>query len=380
MNIQGVKSPDKRLEVTELSSLLVRAYGVDNLYPQSIAAMIAASNTATLCVRRAARFIEGKGFADTAIYDYVLNRSDETMDDLLKVVARDLARFDGFALHINYNAMAQPIECSHVPFENCRLGFDDSVGYTGRIAVHPDWSGKKKRQGKVLKVSIDTIDYIDIFNPTPSIIYAQIEKAGGIESYKGQILYVSSSGRNVYPEPRADAIVTDMSTDEGLGNIRLRNTRNNYLPAGMLIKPKGNSDQEDEDFAKAFAAFQGDTTSNNIISVTYDGQGDEVKPTFVPFDSKNYDKEFDTTTKTTVENIYAAYEQEKFFRIRSGSLGFSSDIAADVMEDYSDTLSSEQRMIERAFSSVFKNWEKHISDDFSIIPLKKERNVTPDKK
>ncbi|MFR8224885.1 MAG: hypothetical protein ACLU9X_10515 [Alistipes shahii] len=78
-----------------------------------------------------------------------------------------------------------------------------------------------------------------VFNPSPDVVQLQIQAAGGIEFYKGQILYISRAGRNAYPLPLVDVVLTDMSTDEGLSNVNNRNVRNNFLTAGMLITKRG---------------------------------------------------------------------------------------------------------------------------------------------
>lgn len=376
MNILQVKSSSKRFEVPDISNLSIKAYGSDNLYPQRMLDILANSPTGTLCVRRMARFIEGRGFKDPKLYGYVINSEGQTMDDVLRLVAADLAKFKGFALHLNYNALLEIVEMHHVPFENCRIGSDDSDGYTGKVAVHPDWSGKKKQGGKQLKISKDTVDYINVFNPIKEVVLSQVDFSGGVDLYSGQILYYSGDGNMTYPTPMCDPVVTEMSTEEGLGNVSYRNVRNNFLPAGILIKRKSsiNSDDDDDEFMEGLAKFQGDTEGNKIIGVTVETEEDA--PKFEPFVAENFDKTYEATEKRTVEKIYAAFEQEKFYRIRSGSLGFSSDIATDVMNDYSDNLISDRQMVERELTKIFKHWKEFVCDNFSIAPLKDEKPNT----
>ena len=63
--------------------------------------------------------------------------------------------------------------------------------------------------------------------------------AGGIDRYNGQILWCSMAGRGIYPTPIYDAVISDMSTEEGLGNIKNRNARNNFLVSAMLVTKRG---------------------------------------------------------------------------------------------------------------------------------------------
>ena len=217
------------------------------------------------------------------------------------------------------------------------------------------------------------------------MILSQIENAGGIEFYKGQILWISGAGRNVYPRSRADRVVTEMSTDEGLANVKYRNVRCNFLPSGMMVTKKGTprmdeegnevKDESDTGFSDTLIQLQGDTNSTKILEVEL--QCDEEKPEFVPLKANNYDKEFTVTDASTVERIYSAYGQEPWYCIRIGKVGFSGDILEDAFEYYNSIVSKQQRMIERAFKKIFKYWHENanLSNDFSVQPLKYVRNA-----
>ena len=53
------KKSSKRIDTTYVSSLGIQTYGEDNLYPQVLNNIIAASSTGSGCVERLANFIEG---------------------------------------------------------------------------------------------------------------------------------------------------------------------------------------------------------------------------------------------------------------------------------------------------------------------------------
>jgi len=377
MNIQKIKKAPQRIDVSYLSTLGIKAYGANNLYPQQAKAILDCSSTGAECCDRYARFIEGEGLVNAIIYDLELNHYGETTDDILTAVAQDLANYGGFALHVNYDLNCKVCEVQHVPFESCRLQEDDDSGYIAHIVTHPDWQGRTTRNGKVLRVSRDTITSFDRFNPDPNIVRSQIAASGGIEHYKGQILWVSTAGRDRYPLPKYDRVLTDLSTDEGLSNVKFRNVRCNFLPSAFVISKTSQAMNEDDaarqavearGFAEDLAQFQGDETSNVLISLTV--ANDEEKPDIVEFPTKNFDKDFEVTDKSVVERIYSAFEQEPFLCIRSGKLGFSGTTIHDCYSYYSSLVSKEQRLIERAFSKIFDNWFKPLANyDCSIEPL-----------
>lgn len=370
-----------------LQTLGIQTYGEDNLYPQTFRNILAASSTGAECLDRFADFIEGNGFRDVPFSESVVNRKGDTADDIHALVCRDVAYYNGLALHVNYNIYGDIVELHHVPFENCRLAESDDNGYVGKIAIHPDWSGQKTRGGKVIKVAKENIDYIDVFNPDKRVVAAQIEAAGGIEYYKGQVLWVSLSGKDIYPTGKGDRVVTEMSTDEGLANVKYRNVRNNFLPAAMIFTKKGtnitfdqdgneiDSRDDDDSFSDSLLQLQGDTNCGKLMEVTL--ETDEDKPEVVTLNSQNYDKEFTVTDISVTERIYSAFGQEPWYCIRIGKVGFSGDILEDAFEYYNSIVSKQQRLIERTFARVFRHFYEAVnaSNDFSVEPLKYVRNA-----
>lgn len=379
MNVKAVKKPKRRIDVSYISRFKMQGYGSDNLYPQNLSRITEASGTATLCLNRYARFIEGYGFDSDLFAGYALNHGGDTADDVLKDVANDLARYGGFALHVNYNILGEAVELQHVPFENCRLEESDDAGDVAHILVHPDWTQSKTRNGKRLQVNEKNIDRINVFNPDSDVVRKQMENAGGVDFYKGQVLWCSLDGKFVYPTASYDSAITEISTDEGLGNVKMRNVRNNFLVACMLITKKGvpkydNDGNEtesgqmisDEDLLQ----FQGDENTAKILAVELENEED--KPEVVAFPTRNFDKEFTVTDTSVIERIYAQFHQELFYSIRIGKLGFSGQVMQDAYEYYAGEVTNEQRFIERAFKKVLSVWyDKTFRNvDLRLQPLK----------
>ena len=378
MNVKTAKKPESRIDTNYLSKFKMSTFGNDNLYPQTIASIAASSGTATLCLNRYAKFIEGNGFKNVDFAEVIVNRLGDTSDSILHSLSQDLAKFGGLAIHVNYNLLGQIVEVQHIPFENCRLEEEDQHGYVSHILVHPDWRGKKTRNGVVVKVNSDNIDRIHVFNPKKEVVLSQIDKAGGLENYKGQVLWVSMSGSSTYPLAIYDSVITEMSTDEGLSNIKNRNTRNNFLVACMLVVKKGSPSIDSDGHevetrmieADDLKKFQGDTNGNKIMLIEL--EQDEEEPKIISFPVANYDKDFIVTENSTVERIYATFSQELFHAIRIGKLGFSGQVMRDAYEYYAGQVTNEQRFIERAFDKVFRFWNSSVNPtmDFSIQPIK----------
>ena len=377
MNVKNTKLPQPRFRVDYSGRFRMKTYGEDNLYPQHLQRIIEASGTATLCLSRYRKFVEGNGFRGEAFANYEAN-SGETWDDVLRQVVDDVCRFGGFALHVNFNVLGEVTSAAHVPFENCRLEEPDDAGNVAHILVHEDWTGKKTRNGHRIAVNDENIERFDVFNPDRDVVFEQIVAAGGVSQYNGQILWVSMDGRNTYPTPIYDAAITEISTDEGLGNVKYRSTRNNFLVPCMLIAKKGvptidaNGRERSNSMIEAddLREFQGDENTGKIMLVEI--ENDEDEPKIVSFPTKNFAQEFSTTDESTVERIYAQFHQELFHAIRIGKLGFSGDVMRDAYEYYAGEVTNEQRFIERGIRRIIEVWSDEIlrNADCSIEPMR----------
>lgn len=374
MNVRTAKKPAKRIDTRYLSALRLQSYGADNLYPQHLQEITAASGTATTCLARYQKFIEGNGFANE-LADAIVNRQGMTGDDVLHQIAQDVARFGGFAVHVNYNVFGLVAEVNPVPFENCRLEESDDDGVVGHIVVHPDWSGRLTRNGQVVRVTEDNVKRFPVFDPRPEVVARQIESVGGIDNYHGQIAWFSMDGRNIYPTPIYDAAVTDISTDEGLGNIKYRNARNSFLVSCMLVTRRNEPriDHEGREHNEPMIAdddlraFQGDENASKIMAVELESMED--KPEVIPFPSRNFDKDFSVSEQSVIERIYAQFHQELFYSIRIGKLGFSGQVMQDAYEYYAGEVTNEQRFIARGLSAIFSHWYDKDYDTY-IQPLR----------
>lgn len=383
MTIREIKLAKERINVSYDSNLGIQTFGDKNLYPQDVKQLLASSPTASGCMDRYATFIEGNGFNDVAFSSFVCNRRGDTIDEILHLVCEDMARYHGFALHVNYNMMCRVTSMVYIPFECCRLEEETEDGQVMRIAYHPDWKGKKTRKGHKLIPSMKSVKWFWRFNPNRDVVMAQIEAAGGIENYSGQILWFSFDGKNRYPTPICDKVLTCMSTDEGLDNVKYRNVRNNFLPSGMWITKKGsnlsidgdNGDIEEamsrrkEEVTKTLEVFMGDENTGSIMQVEVEDQ--ESMPEWKAIEAMNFDKKFSVTTQDTEERIYSAFGQEPFYCIRKGKTGFSGDVLSDAYDYYNSYVSRQRRCITRQFKTICSCWDFNInlSNDYDIQPM-----------
>lgn len=375
MNIKTVRTKEKRIDTHYLSRFNLQSYGGDNLYPQDLLNIVGASGTAELCLDWYAKFIEGSGFADTALNELQAN-PPQIFADILHGAAYDTARFGGFALLVNYNILGEVSSVYNLPFEQCRLEEPDEDGNVQHIVVHPDWTGKSTRNGQRLTVSDENITRYPVFDPTKA--QEQMLAAGGWQGYKGQVLWCSLAGKDTYPKPIYDAALAEICTDEALGTVKYRNAKNNFLLSCMIVTRKSgegdenaprNPDRETLDaYDEQLKVLQGDENALKIMHVSLDPM--EEKPEIVPFQTKNFDKDFTATEASVVERIYAQFHQEIFHSIRLGKLGFSGRVMQDAYAHYAGEVVTEQQFICRHIAKILANWWQRNDYTPTIAPMK----------
>jgi hypothetical protein len=323
------------------------------------------------------KFVEGAGFTDIILSDTILNSKGERANSLLRKFAKDLKNFNGFACLVKYDGLGMPFEYFNVPFEHCRIEIESKgsfIGnYTGRIALHPDWTTET---GRIFNMK--DVQFINRFNP--KTVIAEMTDAGGPENYLGQILYFTADGDFEYPISPFDPIITDMLTEESVSTVKHRNAKFNFLPSGVLVrkgkKPRTLNDgtidphdpynQEQSNSATEIKRMQGDMNTSKIWVVDVDA--DEEKPEFIDFTAKNYDRQYEITEKTVQQNIGSMFIIPPVLRGIDVGTGFGSDLIENAYQFMASVTNNERRMLETAFRDLLEFYMIKFTD-FSIKPL-----------
>lgn len=372
MRVSAAKTAPRVERNQYLTSKRIKGYGLSNDYPQKILEIVNSSGTGKKCMDVYIKFVFGAGFTDTILAETVLNSKGERGNSLLRKSAKDLTNFNGFATLVKYNGLGLPSEYYNIPFEHCRLEINGKKEYTGKIAVHPDWT---MQEGKT--VSVNDIRYINHFDP--KTVIAEMTEAGGPENYLGQILYLTSDGDLEYPISPFDPIITDMLTEESCSTIKHRNAKYNFLPAGILLR-KGKKprlingvidrndpyNQEQEASALEIKKMQGDENASKLWVVDVDA--DEEKPEFIPFDTKNLDKEYDYTEKSVQANIGRMVAIPPILRGDDIGAGFGADLLTNAYSFMNSVTGDEKKMLEITFRDLLMFYMTKFVD-FSVKPL-----------
>lgn len=205
---------DKKLEI--------HLNGEDNAYPERVERFRNNSVTAKMASTIMAQYLIGKGFGEADN----IKIGKLKLIDIAEDIARDITTPKGVFIHVNFDGNLDVSDFNVIPFGHCRLGEKDSKDYNGKILVCKDWSAKyDKKNVKVLNV----------FNPDKKILQYQIEKAGGIDKFQGQIFYYNMDREYYYPLSRIDPVIHDCNSEYNASVYKDNILENGFIQSTFFI-------------------------------------------------------------------------------------------------------------------------------------------------
>jgi hypothetical protein len=250
-------------------------FGSDNLWPQKLIEVINESPTASACIGVRAEFIEGNGFTNTAFSKLVINRRGLTVDKLLKAQARNIALFKTIVIHVGYNALGQAASFTPVPFELVRLAEPDDLNEITQAAICP-YLGAELHKFKSRK---QEKQIVSLYNPDPEVVFSQMEAAGGIEQWHGQILYLPTIySADYYPETDFFAAIKDIQSESGLVDYDFNTIFNGFNVGGIVGGLKsppirdasGNMVPDPNSFAPRISSMMGPDNAGSVLVAEFD--------------------------------------------------------------------------------------------------------------
>ena len=373
-----------RIEVAKIQKRITRRddrkYGIinydsDNAYPQRTVDIVGGSGVAKSCIDIFQKFINGGGLLTGG--DRLVNPK-LTLDQLLRKHSMDYAKHMGFAVHFNYTITGEVASVDHVPFAYCRLGINKDTNEVDCIAIYDNWDREKSK--KIIK---EDIDYIDLYDPRPEVVIGQIEAAGAIEKYKGQVYYYGMDGELVYPLAYYDSELEDIETDSQIKLFKYRNISGSFMASHMLVRygqaegggygsggvepslggvERSGTSYEEDDLVEGIKQFQGADNFNRVMVI--DAETPEQKPELIPFTHQNNDKLFEYHEVSTQNNIRKVFAIPTIFLDAiAGSLGMSKEIE-EATRFYNLMTKDERAIFEECYAKIFD--EEYTIEPFAL--------------
>ena len=355
LNLVDLPAPFKLVPV-KLDGIV--SYDVDNAYPSRIERLINASVTAKAAAGMYRRFLSGAGFKDPALNLIVVGREgykDVTAMDLLHKTSRSFSYFNGSYWRLQYtgaNISGVRLE----PFRYCRLGEMDNTDYNGKIVVYNNWD--KWRNSRVNKSEYLCID---VYNPDPQVIAAQVAAAGDFSKWKGQIYYNFLEDEYIYPLSPLDPVKWDADTETQISVFKNGELRRGFFLKYIMHHTRFNTDDEAQAFAQKMMGFMGGDHNNSMIVLegSFDREGKIIDGENVKIEKVEQninDKLFESYESSTQNSIRKAYNAipQILIEYEDSKLGTTSGEALRQASEFYNQQTIEPRMrISQMFKEIF---------------------------
>lgn len=233
---------DRALKINARVSEKIVGYGDGNLYPQIISELIYASKTASLSVERLSEAIECEGFKNRE-FGEIKNAHGDNMDDILNMLAYDVARFRGCAVIVQYGGDYRPKMIYPVPFEYVRAGLNKD--YLTNPVIHKyvvfnNWDRQNIKSTVLDKMAVT----YPAFNPDS--FANEVIEYGGIENHPGQLLYMNFFTTKPYPLSPFHAVQSEMQA-EAMNSTYVERTLTRGFHMCSIVSHGDFTEQEEQD-------------------------------------------------------------------------------------------------------------------------------------
>lgn len=354
----------------------VYANDTDNAYPERMDRLINNSVTAKSAAAIMVQYLLGKGFG-AENDNLIINKSKNLkLIDFADDIADDLVKQRGVFIHINWNALYKIADFSVIPYEWCRIGRTDSNDYAGKVAVCKDW----------LKPKRSDIQLIDVFNPRKKVIDAQVEKAGGWEQYKGQVLFINMDTKLLYPLSRIDSVADDCDSEAQAAIYKNRLLRKGFFGNTLVVtrplvgeglEPGSHALQEAESerekFQQALKDSLGAENTGGVLCLEMDFAGEKLDDAILvkQIESKIDDKLFNYTETSVRENILVAFNNLPAGLIKTNEtslFGNSGEAIREMKRTYWENTTKERNLLTTVLNQLLQQSQDYPS--LKVEPLK----------
>ena len=355
--------------------------GIDNLYTERMESYKNNSVTATMAANTMTQYLVGKGFQG---FNNV-KIGGENLIEITNDIAESIVNNRGVYVHVNYDANFDISDFKVIPFSYCRIGEKDSKDYNGKILVFKDWSKK---------VEEENISVVNVYNDNKNVIASQVEEVGGIENYKGQILFFNMDRKYFYPLSRINAVYNDCDSEAQASVYKNELLRRGFFGKTLVVtrplidedfyndvsdegkKLLHEAESERDEFKQTISDFIGAEGAGGALHLELDYAGDKLDEgiMFKNIESNIDDKLFEFTENSVVNNILMSYNNLPKALVKSPDsslLGNSGEALRVAKETYQENTTTEREIVEKIVNLLVSkmNNEQLNSPDLKITPL-----------
>ena len=366
MKVKKVLSFLNRLvNIKESKSTHIYNYDLDNKFPQTLIKILDESPTGTACVERKAEYIYAKGFIDDTAGSLKVNPF-QTANDLLNEIKYQASTFECIAVHVSRKADGSVGMIKQVPFELLRKNSNGDIIFNPTFGESKYNAELDVRYSKFLgtKITTDTLNFLMEEYPNGEIIYHFRKKPA----------------KHIYPIPAYYSSVESIMADAEFGKYKLESVNNSFLPSGILTlvgdvddNNKDDSGMTEWDYIESqLEAFTGNVkdpsgnTGRQKLMVLHAKSKEEL-PTYTTLNNADILNSANESRKDTASTICSAMGVPPFLIGLDGTIGFASNIIADNIELFNNSINDLKNLCEDIFKVCFPQYDWSIS---SLSPIK----------
>lgn len=352
----------------------------DNLYPLRIEGIINNSPTARRCANLMSKYIAGAG----AEQDFIINRKDETINDIIAQACDSIAYQYGVYFLVKYKIDEEKI-ADGLHF---KIGDVEVLDYVRMAKSKEDDNGKSGKyykldldqQGSGFKKANEKTPYYYPFNKKREVILSQMQKDCKdkgiseptiqqlIQNHRGQVYYLNLTPSYTYALPLVDSVYNDCDTEYRMSLYNNKQTRCGFLGKTIITKFK-NDDFDDfhsdgdhyrpnpseKDFNEEIRQSLGVEGSSDVLIIDVPASStDDLRKAFAVENIKAQfdDKIFEALEKTTERKIMKAFNNipEALVNAGNGALfGTNAETYQQMKAFYWEQNEKERAKLERAF-------------------------------
>lgn len=333
-------------------------FGLDNQLPKLIHDLITQSPTASTASRLAAKAILGGGINQT-----LQANKEHDLQDIFSIAADQIVDMGNVYLRLGYNGELKINSIKVIPQAKIRKGKSDDLGFSG--FYHFDNKEFQDKNGEGVK--------IHAYNGSKAAIEKQIESAGGIKKWNGQILHIKLDHGNHYTLPMCYPVLQDMLTEANSALFRANNTQKGFLNNNLLILPQLSNDEANEKFISDFKKLEGAAGSGKNLLFQSDAGVEDIAKQFLltPLNSQPNDKLFEYSDKKAEANIAKAFRIPQILinPQESGLFGSSGELLKAAKQFLFESYTEERNLLVSKLNMILKNWHEPVEPIKIINPF-----------
>ena len=303
-----------------------------------------------------------------ALNSFVINFQGDTLQDLLRHIAFDYATYGFFPIHAAWALDLQVKSFRRIHPEFVRLGEADTSGYSPFVAISKDWTFDN-----TALIERALIDEINVWNADSEALTAQVELAGGISQYQGQV-FTYWGAEQGYPLCPYHSVLSAMKTEDGIQKHYMRQTQKGTVAKQAFIyKDKFENKKEEDAVYNMLQTLQGPEGGDIALihGVGEDGLSiQQLKHDYA-------DGFFSQTSNDTRKAIMQAFGQPASLHseFREGALGGTGEVEMGY-KYYNAKTQKLRAMVSRQLEKIFAHFSTPL-EGLEIKPLEFEGIDSP---